>query len=673
MCGQFHAPSCFSGLMLAFLLHIGIINSVELYKSKYILPVLPSTQYTLHDVIILPENTDVVEASIISRPSSTVLATLTLTLGHGFRLGNAYTLHNSSLESGLQIMTLSKTTLVIELTTGLLKVQSIDLSGQSYYMSTFKDYADTNYDIQLLIQSTVTDTTINLCNAYNKADETAISNETQFSQEIPKMVNCTTKKLFLFERLLLNKVSKVQGIEITSDHPISILQGYETRSSSLFRNGEDFNTLEPEKNDSPINWHIIKPISDWSNQFVLIPSEDRREFKLLLMSLVNTSVSIQTDEDIIRLALTAKTPANISISNEPGHTLIVTGKDQFSMSCVKSDETSCRNELLPFNVDNMASNTNDSNRKGTKSDEYQWVYITDDTKILIFCPLYIWISLYTSNGTIESTEEIHFNISSIYIKITTFTNFSYGLYKISFNDTMNKCDIFYTYKYSSRGNSTTNLYDINYTTIPFSSFSKVSEKSLTVSENFVTSDTTSRKAEDEMGDNLSVKLVVSTDKNTTADDNRKWNKSASLLSHDDIAAPADEKSTKSTVSHKITKQNNEVIDTTNKKSNKVTVDVNNGNRRFKAVVDILHSNEGRRDKLISSSAKQNNPTYTYTFDINENFVQEGDGKSPVAIIASLVAAILAVGAIILIFLLKEFILRRQQIRKTRIRPFISYY
>ncbi|XP_045176718.2 uncharacterized protein LOC123537173 [Mercenaria mercenaria] len=684
---QFDVLRISTCLYLISVLNIFSIHSAELYKSKYILPVLPETPYTLNDVIILPENTNIVETKIISRPTSTVIATLNLTSETSFRLGYGIALQNASLESGLQIVTTSKTTLVIELATGLLKLSSVDDYGHIYHIFALKDNFGGNQETNLLIQSSVPDTSISLCVLYNEEDK-MINNFAKYSQEIPKTTNCSRKKVPDFDGFLLNNISMLPGIEITSEHPISILEGHLNHMLPMDNTEPNFNNSDIPF--SPISWYTIPPFTNRSNQFVLIPNQDKREVELWIVSPVNSSVEFFTSGGSIRHNLTEKRPFNISMTIEPGSTFIVAGKNIFSLSCFNANKTDCDNDILPLNI-NVAGMDNDSSlNNGSQYEEYQWIYISNDTTVLIMCPLNIDINVCSLNGTFETAEEIHLNVSNVVLKMKYFPNSHSGVYRISLNSTLGMCDILYLQKVRLREFDT----DISWnestleTNVP-SSFANVLSMSANASSNSTSNGTSyfsintySSKEKTAEEDNTSTKKSISPYKKTSGvgfAEGKLQNKSASFLQPEEhlnantFVTSTLFKVTSYSAQDKLTTQNdNKVPGKDNQKINEV-FEKSNSNQRFKAVVDILHSKNGSKNILNSKSDKRNNPKYTYTIDVNDNYGLEGDGKDPVAIIASLVTAILAVGAIILVFLLKEVFSRRKQMRKTRIRPFISYY
>lgn len=134
---------------------------------------------------------------------------------------------------------------------------------------------------QLVIQAKDlhTDTSVNVCDLQYNVDDT-IDTSSPISERILKANNCTSMKVSKSKALLLNNMSPY-GIEISSDEPVGILEGHKTHLSSLVRNGRAFNTSE--ETNPPINWRIIQPCRDWSNQFILFSDQDRREVQLWMM------------------------------------------------------------------------------------------------------------------------------------------------------------------------------------------------------------------------------------------------------------------------------------------------------------------------------------------------------------------------------------------------------
>lgn len=320
----------------------------------------------------------------------------------------------------------------------------------------------------------------------------------------------------------------------------------------------------------------------------------------------------------------------------------------------------------------VRENSNVGNDK--TNDTYEWIYTSNNTKVFILFPNYANFSVRNINGHIPEGEIMDFNISNSFLRLKSLVKFSEGLYKISSHKGFNSDLLFYVPKRNVGELEDSHfLKPSAFKTTP-SSFmltKKIPDKSIVSSSD-------SRSSE--------ISSIMFENKTPYANNNETTqNKSASFTNLDlskttiETTTSFIDGSTRPFIfKEKSTQTAGDIPDkleqdTDNENIESDDSDNSDPNKRFNAVVDILHSNEGRKDILIKKSDTQDDPKYTYKYVVNGNYGQEGDGKNPVAIIASLGSAILAVGAIILIFLLKDFLSRRRNIRKTRIRPFISYY
>lgn len=176
-----------------------------------------------------------------------------------------------SFFTGLEITTQVKVTVVIQLATGLLHLPPVEDFVSEYRLFTMEGNAEENYEKNLFIQSFHPNTAVSLC-FHNVGVDEKNDEFTPYSHGILSTQKCISKNISAPGTFLLN--SSVQHeIEIISDYPFSILEGHGTHLSSSVRNGGDFNTSSISV--SPISWNVILPYKDWSNQFVLIPSEVR--------------------------------------------------------------------------------------------------------------------------------------------------------------------------------------------------------------------------------------------------------------------------------------------------------------------------------------------------------------------------------------------------------------
>lgn len=180
------------------------------------------------------------------------------------------------LLSGVQIITSSKSTVIIDLSSGPFRIPLFTQFGYIFYI-----FAPTEGESRFIIHANdlSRETSVNVCAIQCNVGD-IIDTSFPISGRILKAKNCTSTKLSKSKGLVLNNISPY-GIEISSDEPVGILEGHITHLSSLVRNGRAFNTSEAT--NPPISWRIIHPCTDWSNQFILFCEQDRREVKLWMM------------------------------------------------------------------------------------------------------------------------------------------------------------------------------------------------------------------------------------------------------------------------------------------------------------------------------------------------------------------------------------------------------
>jgi hypothetical protein len=402
----------------------------------------------------------------------------------------------------------------------------------------------------------------------------------------------------------------------------------------------------------------------------------------IILGSVDGRVDFQIDADLKTINVTANEPINASFTISPDAILTVTMEHGFSLDCVKLDHSTCNNELLPVNYGSMFHNYSDKSHSNIlyiekKHALYRWIYMSTDSYLFILIPSDTDFKVTSLNGNISSVSEVNFNIRNTSLKLISLVHSSVGLFKISSNSTVDTCLVHYLSKKEdtySNDNFSQNTTNEPGTTIS-STLSNKRTGMIANIESF-----TSNMSSTNLPNNYSVDKAEQTMPPFSMIEQTTMVKSASFLPlEDNIDVTSLEISTAPGTGNSHTSyQDTQVTQTASglperDRQDNVITNKNESSKTFKAVVDIFHSKEGRKDILIDNSKTQEDPKYTYKYNVNNNIGQVGDGKNPVAIIASLLSAILAVGAIILIFLLKDFFSRRQHIRKTRIRPFISYY
>ncbi|XP_060564695.1 uncharacterized protein LOC132723902 [Ruditapes philippinarum] len=659
-----------------------LINSVQSEHNRYILPVLPETHYTLNDVIIIPESADTVEITITYVSISTELATWNLTVEHEFRLGHVLSLQNLSVESGLQLTTSCKTTVIIDLPGGLLTLPPFAENGLIHHIFTVSDNNERIFQKPLVIQSEIPHTLIKLCIIMNNIkNNTSEKLEPNFQDRnnTEKCSNLTTSAIgryILNESSTFNRINHIPGffgVEITSEHPISILQGHLRHMSGLERNKHENNTSNSRY--SQTKWRVITPLSNRSSTFVVIPSTQKRDYTFYILCSVDSWIDFQSVDDLITMNVTANKPINASFTISPDSIMTVTIEHGFSLDCIKSDHSTCNGELLPVNSGSMIHNNHSLNIY-KKQASHRWIYLSNDANLFILFPNDTDVNVASINGSICTINEVRFNISNIFLKLISLTRSQNGLYTISSKNTVDTYFLYYlsnkisTNSFDNRQNQTNEIETSIHSVLSNKGSDLITNNDSSASNGYSTT-----LPKNQTADNSEQTMPHFSKVDETTIDN-----SASFLpavdnfktTSSDISTAPDTENTKLSDENKQLTQAASGIPGSNGKDNVITVQ-SDINETFKAVVDIFHSKEGRKDILIDNSKTKEAPNYTYRFNVNNNIGQVGDGKNPVAIIVSLLSAILAVGAIILIFLLKDFFSRRQHIRKTRIRPFISYY
>lgn len=181
--------------------------------------------------------------------------------------------------SVFKIVTSDKVTTLIQLASELLHISPFSDFANRYVFQKW-DELGKEYKSCLYIQSKKQDASVTLCPLGHEEDDRTVNELIAASQGIPSP-RCETINVPSSLKLQLNNTMMARGVEIMSNHPIRILERRTSYMSPSVRNGRDFNTSTTPV--SPISWNIISPYKEWSNQFVLIPSEDRREVNLRIM------------------------------------------------------------------------------------------------------------------------------------------------------------------------------------------------------------------------------------------------------------------------------------------------------------------------------------------------------------------------------------------------------
>lgn len=346
----------------------------------------------------------------------------------------------------------------------------------------------------------------------------------------------------------------------------------------------------------------------------------------------------------------------------------ISGTQLFSIWCSSSSGLkSCDDDIVPIKGEKVSAS---SFHKENVTSEYQWIYATNDTLLTVVCHRSLSVTLNSINADVQFKEQRNITINNQIYQVTIF-RLLYGLYRLFVNGSLDMCDIVYRHVSTTK----TEHAHIN---------SKLTKNNSKVLDKLLNSSNSISPSPINLTHNSAVNVFSSV---ISAHKRNKLTPTthvvAKIQQGKDIATENGGTSTTNPEIIQILKQELDTatekykvpfITESDRNANQEYKDVSNG--RFKAVVDIVRSKAENVNALSSQNThkkRRNDPIYIYKVNTDDNYTEESDGKNLLAVMASLITALMAVGALILVFLLKEFFSRQQQLRNTRIRPFVSYY
>jgi hypothetical protein len=203
--------------------------------------------------------------------------------------------NHSSILTGLQLITSCKTTVLIDLPSGLLQLPQLADTGLLHYIFTLPENSEKIFDKPLVVQSEVPDTLIRLCVITdNKNNETSDNFEPNLEERnnTDKCSNMTTSAIGRYllnvtsEFYGINNLSGFMGVVITSIYPIIILHGHDKQLPG--RNKHENNTVNLQH--SQISWNVIPALSNKSSTYVVIPSIQKRHYTFYVACKYNSII-----------------------------------------------------------------------------------------------------------------------------------------------------------------------------------------------------------------------------------------------------------------------------------------------------------------------------------------------------------------------------------------------
>lgn len=323
--------------------------------------------------------------------------------------------------------------------------------------------------------------------------------------------------------------------------------------------------------------------------------------------------------------------------------------------CLHSEHEDTCNDILPLQTElNNLQNT--STFAMSSSTVYEWIYVSTESSLITICTRHLNITLQkrSSDVIVTSTASLLDIDNRTTRYIYTFENISADLYKLSGDKKLSYCNYFLRkfdrYFHKSAGPSS-------------QSGPGSTERMLTLSRDI---NTTFEISASPVYINSTIENVdIKLDGVDGLSKKQVYNETNAEHSNSSFHIP---QSISSTTNRNTETKPMQQVKSTTKHHNAL-------NDRFNMVVDIVQTQDGSRAVLPSNldQENQNVPTYIVNGDISRNLNSDSGGKSLFAVILSLIGALLAVAIFILGFVLNDFLSRRKQIRKTRIRPFVSYY
>lgn len=386
--------------------------------------------------------------------------------------------------------------------------------------------------------------------------------------------------------------------------------------------------------------------------------------------MANATIDIASGEEGVTVHnITAKTLYNITVLIGDRWSTSISGTQPFSIWCSStSGLKSCDADIVPIKGVKLIAS---SFHKENHTSEYQWIYVINDTILAVVCHRSLSMTLNSINGDVQFNEQRNVTVNNQLYQITYFRP-RYGLYRLFVNGSLDMCDIVYR-----QANTVKTGNDATKNRILTKNSSKLLDKLLNSSNSIsqspiniinnssvnVFNSVTSDYMQNKITPNVPTVAMSQQGKDTSSENGgiSTTNSGIMPILKQELDTAID--------NYKVP-----FITENNRNVKQVYKDVSND--RFKAVVDIVQSKDGNVNVLLAKNThpkRRNDPIYIYKLNTDDNYTVESDGKNLLAVMASLITALLAVGAIILLFLLKEFFSRQQQLRNTRIRPFVSYY
>lgn len=376
-------------------------------------------------------------------------------------------------------------------------------------------------------------------------------------------------------------------------------------------------------------------------------------FVLLFSGLKNTTLALVQKHETTLYNLTSLESIILNINMSADEYVFVSTNTACNMRSALRGSSDSWAGILHISIDSGECSDLE------KPDQSQWVFVIRKSLLIIVCPCQTNLTLWTASTDVIRTPAIRAlstdNLTSLFIY--SFENLSEGIYKVSSDKLLSKC-----YHLLQALDETVQ---------------EIQQKTSEV--DWVSTESTVRKKDSDKSQLSSIKdTLINIYKKTFG--NRTLTNNKSVGSDLNDTSENFEQYLNNTSTYKQTSTNSmqdyvrPLKDLTSKPLDEELNTEHSVNDRFNMVVDIVQTNANTQN-LMAYDLKEglkNGPTYVVNVD-TVDYSESNGGKSLFAVILSLIGALLAVAVFILGFVLSDFLSRRNQLRNTRIRPFVSYY
>ncbi|XP_052802721.1 uncharacterized protein LOC128232951 [Mya arenaria] len=344
----------------------------------FLLPMLPSTNYILNDVLVLPRNVEAVNVTVVDadgRRENRVEANT----GTDFRIQIEEPISRYT-EYYLRVP--ADSIVAINLTGSLVLLEATQTFTRVHKLITHGDKLENTDTLTLLILPAFPNTTTNIC-PFVRIKKNLNANSTFLSRLIPDAIKCRQVEVGRDDGFVLNNVSLLRGMEIIADKPVGILMGWRSNLSSA--SGADLAAGTAPQPISPLIWGSARHLLDsFGNQFLLLSSSEVPAFNLSILSLSGCNITLSGQREVLHYTADPGEPLVINNLTSPsdGWYMETSGLANVRYTTISGHTRHIGRSIVAINLDRPdRAACNDS----TDGFVFQWLPLQADLSLLVIC------------------------------------------------------------------------------------------------------------------------------------------------------------------------------------------------------------------------------------------------------------------------------------------------